>query len=366
MNGLDRLVRRLKETDGPVGLLSHQTLPTADALHAALGNRLTVLFSPEHGWCGLAGPGEKTGDDRHPFYGVPVRSLYGEHRRPSADDVAPLSRIVVDLQDLGVRCYTYLATLRNMLAVAAGTHVPVTVFDRPVPLGGIVDGPMREDAFDSFVAPLNVPLCHGMTPGEAAVYIRASDGLDLELDIVRPHDRPNDALAPWPNFAPPSPGIPSWDSAVLYPATLFTEAFPAVDCDRAGPLSFRVLGAPGLDAAALVADTADALAARGVGIRPYRYRPAHGTYAGQTLDGILLSIGNTARFRPVEAGTLLYAAVAAQWNGIDAGARSDWFDKLNGTSSVREAVAQNRLDALFADWRRAHAEWLAQRPDLHA
>lgn len=352
--------------NGPFGLLSQQALPTDGILYNAFGTRLAALFSAEHGWFGLAGPGEKTGGDMHPFWHIPVHSLYGETRRPTPEMLQGLERIVIDLQDIGVRCYTYMATIKNMLEAAAEAHLPVTVLDRPVPLGGILDGPMRELSFSSFVAPLNVPLCHGMTPGEYARYIVRAESLDLDLSVIKMKDWGHHVRNPWTNFTPPSPGIRSWDSAALYPATLFTEAYPALDCDRGGPLSFRILGAPWLDAAAALDALADVLPACGMGARPYRYKSSTGQYAGQSLDGMLLSVENPDAFYPVTGGVIIFAALIQRHpDALLANARPEWFDKLFGTSSVRGALRRDALSELFQGWIDAQDAYLAEKVDLY-
>lgn len=351
----------------PFGLLSHQALPTDGILFNTFGNRLTALFSAEHGWFGFAAPGEKTASQLHPFWHLPVHSLYGETRKPSPEMFEGLGRIVIDMQDVGVRCYTYLATLKHMLEAAANAHLPVTVLDRPLPLGGILDGPMRELSFSSFVAPLNIPLCHGMTPGECARYIARTESLDLDLTVIRMKDWSHQSREPWANFTPPSPGIRSWDSAALYPATLFTEAYPSLDCDRAGPLSFRILGAPWLDVPTTLNDLAEVLPACGIGLRPYRYRPSSGQYSGQSLDGILLSVENPDAFYPVTGGVIIFAAIFQRHSEeMMAGSRPEWFDKLFGTSSVRNALRGDRMSELFQGWIDAQDAYLAERVDLYA
>ena len=350
----------------PFGLLSQQSLPTDGILFNTFGDRLAALFSAEHGWFGLAGPGERTAGEMHPFWHIPVHSLYGETRRPTPEMLQGLGRIVIDLQDLGVRCYTYLATIKYMLEAAAQAHLPVTLLDRPLPLGGILDGPMRELAFASFVAPLNIPLCHGMTPGEYAQYIVRAESLDLDLTVIRMKGWSHHSRAPWPNFMPPSPGIRTWDSAVLYPATLFTEAYPALDCDRGGPLSFRILGAPWLDTATALNDLAEVLPACGIGLRPYRYRPAGGPYAGQPLDGLLLSVDNPDAFYPVTGGVIMFAAILQRnRERMQAQSRPEWFDKLFGTSTVREAMHGDALSHLFQEWIDAQDAYLADRVNLY-
>lgn len=351
----------------PFGLLSQQATPTASLLRRAFGNRLKCLFSPEHGWYGLAAAGEKTASEIHPLWRIPVHSLYGAARRPSPEMFQGLARVVVDLQDIGVRCYTYLATLKNMLEAAAESQVPVTVLDRPIPLGGIVDGPLREERFSSFVAPLNIPLCHGMTPGECATYIAREGKLAVDLTVIRMRDWSHAQREPWMNFTPPSPAIRNWDCAALYPLTVFTEAYPALDCDRDGPFAFRVLGAPWLDAMRLLEDIGRALPACGLGARPLRYRPSGGPYKGQILDGLTFSIENPCAFYPVTAGTLTFNALMRRHEGdLLQDARAAWLDKLAGTDTLRAAIASNRMSDLFQTWLDAHDAYRAARVNLYA
>ena len=350
------------DRDRPFGLVSQQASPTGGILHDRFGARMACLFSPEHGWFGLAAAGEKTVHEMHPFWHIPVHSLYGETRRPTSAMLAGLGRLVLDLQDIGVRCYTYLATLKLVLEAAAEAHLPVTVLDRPIPLGGSVDGPRLMPDFTSFVAPLDVPLCHGMTPGECATFIVRAGNLDLDLTVIPLRDWSHAVRAPWPNFVPPSPAIRSWDCAALYPATVFTEAYVAVDCDRFGALAFRVLGAPWLDAEGLLAETRDGLSACGLGARLVRYRPCGGTYVNQVLDGLFLTIDQPDLYRPVTAGACLFGAMLRRHpEEMAKDARPEWLDKLAGSSELRTAFGEPAmLDALLARWREACDIYSAQ------
>lgn len=367
MVNYDALVQHLVSSGpAPFGLLSQQSTPTAAILRRAFGNQMKCLFSPEHGWYGFAAAGEKTESEIHPLWNIPVHSLYGATRRPKPETFEGLRRVVIDLQDIGVRCYTYLATMKNMLEAVAGMGIPVTVLDRPIPLGGVVDGPMREASFSSFVAPLNVPLCHGMTPGECATYIVREEKLDVDLTVIRMKDWSHADRAPWPNFTPPSPSIRNWDCAALYPATVFTEAYPALDCDRDGPFAFRVLGAPWLDVVQLFGDIGRHLLSCGVGVRQLRYRPAGGEYKGQVFDGLLFSIENTNAFYPVTAGTIIFDAIMRRHGGeLMANARGAWLDKLAGTAMLRSALASGRMGDLLQGWVDAHEPYLSARVNLY-
>ena len=365
--GYETLVKHLNVTgSAPFGLLSRGTLQTAGILSNEFGPRLKCLFSPEHGWFGFAAAGEKTNGELHPFWNIPIHSLYGDVRKPTPEMLSGLGRIVIDLPDIGVRCYTYLATLKFMLEACAEAGIAVTVLDRPIPLGGIVDGPMRNVDFASFVAPLNVPFCHGMTPAECAKYIVREEQLDVDLTVIKMRDWSHNDRTPWFDFMPPSPAIRSWDSAALYPATVFTEAYPAIDCDRDGSLAFRVVGAPWLDIANLLDDFMDPLPACGMGVRPIRYRPTGGKYSGQTINGLLLSVETPDAFYPVTAGTIILAAVMQRHNEeIAKDARPEWLDKLVGSTALRDAIAAKNISNIFQTWIDGQDAYLPGKIDLY-
>jgi len=173
-----------------VGLLSHQAALDADGatsaqrLHRELGAKLVALFGPEHGFMGQTGAGVATHTRRHPDWGIPVYSLYGDCRKPTPAMLRGVDVVVCDLQDLGARCYTYLATLRNMLEAAAENGVPVIVTDRSIPLPRIVDGPMLEPEHLSFVGPAEMPMATGMTPAESAQWLKQALNFKVDLQVV--------------------------------------------------------------------------------------------------------------------------------------------------------------------------------------
>lgn len=231
-----------------VGLLSHQAAllstgeTSAQAMYRVFGHNFKALFGPEHGYFGAAAAGEKTAHQTHPLWGIPVYSLYGEHRKPTAEMLQGLDYLVIDLQDLGVRCYTYLATLLLALEACAENKVQCVVCDRPIPFHTIEDGPIAEPEHFSFVAPCALPLIHGRTHTEVAQW-RGADfiaapiqGYDERFTFERP--------AGLPEFLPPSPAIRTWETARLYPALVFVEALPQYDVGRATAMAFRMLGAP--------------------------------------------------------------------------------------------------------------------------
>lgn len=360
------LIEVLKKSDEPFGLLTMQATSTMSRLMKHFDSRIKALFSAEHGFFGMAAPGEKTHSAWHPFWNRPIHSLYGDVRKPTPEMFKGMELIIIDLCDLGVRCYTYLASIKNMLEACSEAGLPVIVLDRPIPMGGFLDGPMRKPEFASFVAPINVPLCHGMTPGEEAVWIKNAEGLDLDMRVIKMVDWSHRDNQPWQNFVPPSPSIRSWDNAVTYPMTVFTEAYPAIDCDRDGSMAFRVIGAPWLDSRKLAQALGPGLETCGVQMRPYRYIPKGGPYKGLALNGILLTVPRAAAYYPVTAGVMIFSAITQLYpRQMAINSRPEWLDKLVGSTALRETLEGGDLNELFTSWINDQDDYLKTRVNLY-
>jgi len=356
------LIEHLVAHGEPFGLLTMQATSTTGRLMRTLPEQFTCLYSAEQGFFGA---GEAVGA-WHPYWDRPIHSLCGAQAKPTDAMFEDVGRVVIDLCDIGIRCYPYLATLKNILESCAERGVPVVLLDRQVPLGGILDGPMRRPEFASDLAPINVPLCHGMTPGECAEWIRRAEGLELDLTVVRLVDWSHADREPWPNFVPPSSSIRSWDCAAMYPMMVFTEAYPAVDCDLGGALAYRVIGAPWLDQAGLIRDLTPGLASCGIGMRPYRYQPLTGKYRGQNLNGILFTVASYEAFYPVTAGMLLFTALIQRHGAkVFADAKPSLLDKLTGSTEIRDTLKNGDLGELFQGWIDGQDEYLKTKVDLY-
>lgn len=339
-----------------VGLLAHPASVNRLDVHSALllrdspDIRLTCLYGPEHGFYGYRGAGEEVGDERHPSWHVPIYSLYGETRRPTPEMFEPVDVVVADLQDLGVRCYTYVSTLRHLLEAAAEQNVPVVVTDRPVPLPDTVDGPMLDPAFESFVGYVPAPLVYGMTPGETARWLVRRLDLDLDLEVVpmRGYRRDTARQADWPEWIPPSPALRNWESARCYPVTVCCEALPALDNRRKTVDAFQVLTAVGIDASEWSARLREA-EWPGVHFEPY-YDPEH---AGR--EGVRIRVTRPRDFRPVRTAVVLLRMLgdrmgdAALWERE--GTREDFFDRLMGADRVRRGLRSGAsAETIAAEW----------------
>lgn len=324
-----------------LGILSMQASLTLNEIVEARREEIVALFSAEHGFFGSSAAGEKTGNQVHPYYNLPIRSLYGDHKRPTDEMMADISEMIIDLVDIGVRCYTYLATMKLMLEVCAEKGIPVTVIDHPIPLHGKVDGPRREEKWSSFVAPIDVPLLHGMTPGEEAKFIASSPEVKskkLKLKVI--DDNLHFTLYTLPstlNFVPPSPAIRSVDSAALYPMLVWSEAYPKVDIDRNGPLAFRMVSAPFIEVKSLV-EECRVLAKYGVKAHPFG-------------KGVLFTITDFELFKPVSAGVKLLEILLKRYpKEMLEGVRREWMNKLYGTEKVQAAVEEGAADKEIERW----------------
>src|SRR5436305_638140 len=268
-----------------VGLVTNHTgraadgTPTIDLLAKADGVMLVALFSPEHGIRGELD--EKVGDTTDAKTGLPVYSLYGERREPTADTLKGIDTLVYDVQDIGCRFYTYISTLGLVLEAAKEHRLRVVVLDRPNPIGGVaVEGPVRDPGRGSFVAYHELPLRHGMTVGELATLFAAERTPGVELDVVRVdgwrrgdlYDRTG---LTWRN---PSPNMRHLTAALLYPGVGLLET-TNVSVGRGTERPFEWVGAPWVDGRKLAAE----LARRDVpGVRfvPVSRTPAYSTHKG--------------------------------------------------------------------------------------
>ena len=236
----------------------------------------------------------------HPILGVPIYSLYGEIREPTAEMLTGLDTLVIDLQDVGTRVYTYIHTMTNCLAACATHNVPVVVCDRPNPVGGVaVEGPMLEPGFESFVGKFPIPLRHGLTIGEVARLCNDTFGLNATLEVLplegwqrgSYHD---DTRLPW---VPPSPNLPTLDSAIVYPGTVLFEGTNLSE-GRGTTKPFELVGAPWLEAHRLTRLMTQ-LGLPGVRFRPADFQPTFQKHAGQTCGGCQLHVTDRTSFQPV-------------------------------------------------------------------
>lgn len=310
LTGIDVLARDGFETlDGRrVGLITNHTglardgRSTVELLHAADNVTLVRLFSPEHGPRGELDVAE-IGDSRDPATGIPVVSLYGEHRRPTAAMLEGIDMLVFDIQDIGTRFYTYISTMGNAMRAAAEQGKPFVVLDRPNPINGRdVAGPVLDEGRQSFVGFHTLPVRHGMTVGELALMFRDELGLDLDLQVVRVEGWPRDTWfdqtgLEWVN---PSPNMRSLTAAILYPGIGLLET-TNLSVGRGTATPFELIGAPWLDADVL-AKALTALDLPGIEFTPVHFTPIASTFANERCHGVRFTLTDREPFEPVTAG----------------------------------------------------------------
>ena len=352
--------------DRRVGLLTNQTGVDAHGVDdvtrlLGAGVQLTAIFSPEHGFRGQLDE-ENIGHTRDSATGIPIYSLYGDVRAPTPEMLDGVDVLLADLQDIGGRPYTYVSTILYTLRAAAGQGVPVIVLDRPNPLGGVaVDGPLLDTAFASFVGMLPVPLRHGLTMGELALFGRAALGLGGTLAVVPVADWHrsqwfDDTRLPWVR---PSPNMPSLESAIPYPGTVLFEA-TNMTVGRGTPVAFQVIGAPWLNPRAVIRRVGDVAGAvlRDTVIVPEG--PTDGKYPGAAVPAIRVHVLDRDRYDPVAAAVWLMAAVRAEH--ADSLRWSPRMDELAGTDRLRRTIAEGADPApLLAVWHAESARFLEAR-----
>lgn len=299
-----------------VGLLTNRTGRTADGrrtidvLAGADGFELVRIFTPEHGLDSIL-EGD-VGDSRDAATGLPIRSLYGSSRRPQPEDLADLDVVLFDVQDVGVRFYTYSTTLLYLLEECATAGVGVAVLDRPNPIApwGAM-GPVSLPEHRAFICPDDMPVAHGLTLGEFALWQRARKGLDLELTVVPV--RGWRATMHWEEtglaWIPPSPNLRTPEAAVLYPGVGLLEACN-LSVGRGTDEPFLRIGAPWLDGRALATHLRQSPIA-GLVVTPITFVPEASRFAEETCGGIHLQVVDRTTFRPVEAGLALAEALSS-------------------------------------------------------
>ncbi len=362
--GLDRFVREGagRSAACPVGLVTHGAAVSADLVDAVsllrtAGIRVKALFSPEHGLHGAMADGAAVADAVDPRWGLPIYSLYGATRQPSAEALAGLGGLLFDMQDVGVRFYTFISTLYYVLRAAADAGIPVTVLDRPNPLGGVtLEGPVLESAFSSFVGIVPIPVRYGLTVGELARTMNVPIGADLVVVPLSGWRREMGFEDTGLQWVPTSPAMPHLSTVYLYPGMCFIEGTNLSE-GRGTALPFEICGAPWIDGYVLAAKL-NALAMPGVRFRPTQFVPAVGSrYGGMLCGGVQVHVLDRVLCRPVTVGLQLIAAVKSLWPEAFAWRERSWegahshFDLLMGTDRVRKGLdAGEDVEALVRSW----------------
>lgn len=355
---------------GRVGLVANNAsvdragTPIVDRLLAA-NVPLVALFSPEHGFRGAAPPGAAVASTRDSATGLPIYSLYGRTVAPTPDMLRDISVLLVDLQDVGARYFTYISTTIEVMRAAGAAGIPVVILDRPNPIGGAVQGNVLDSAFQSFVGRLAVPMRHGLTLGELARLAQHDLAIRVDLRVV--------PVAGWQRrvpldvtalpFVPPSPNLRSVEALEHYPGLCLFEG-TNLSTGRGTDAPFMQIGAPWLDSDDVL-KRLDHSARAGVTFEPVSFTPSHpgdGKFANTHLEGIRLHVRDRAAYDPARTALGLLRAIRSAhpdqfaWN-------APHFDRLAGQRDLRTAIDQGQpLDQLMRDWaaqRRRYRERVA-------
>jgi len=299
-----------------LGLLCNQASVDTRLRHArdlvarAAGRRLTALFSPQHGIFGEQQDNMvESAHGRDPALDVPVFSLYADVRRPTAEMLAGIDALLIDLQDVGCRVYTFITTLRYCLEEAARLGKKIVVLDRPNPIGGAVEGNLLDPSMLSFVGAHPLPMRHGLTLGELARLFAAEGGIDADLEVIPLHGWRRRMLfaetgLPW---VPPSPNMPAPDTALVYPGQVLLEG-TLLSEGRGTTRPFELCGAPWIDAERLCA----ALRRRrlpGAIFRPAWFLPTFQKWAGQVCGGLQIHVTDPRLYRPYRTTLVILAEI---------------------------------------------------------
>lgn len=323
MTGLERLVLQpdLLQNAGRVGLLTHPAgitrsfTPSAVALLKA-GIKLKHLYGPEHGVDGSWQAGEVPQATPDQASGLPSHNLYHKSPAEIAERLSLVDTLLVDLQDAGVRFYTFVSTLVQVLEAAKQNGTRVMVLDRPNPLGFHIEGPVLQPDFRSFVGMLELPLRHGFSIGECARWVDPA----VEVILCDPLENYGHGDLPW---VPPSPNLPNLETAQLYVGTCLVEGSTASE-GRGTTLPFQVVGAPALDAQGL-AQRLNSLELGPIHFRPTYFRPTFSKHQGQPCAGVQVHVqGKLEATLPI--GLAVVGALHEQ--GIEL--NPDWLQKLLG------------------------------------
>jgi uncharacterized protein YbbC (DUF1343 family) len=305
-----------------IGLLANQASVSSSLEHVSdliirSGASLVCLFGPQHGPTGSTQANMIEWEGfTDPRMGIPVYSLYGETRIPSPEMLVGLDTVVIDLQDVGARPYTYIWTSVLMMRACAAAGIKVIVLDRPNPIGGnAVEGPMLETGYESFVGLWPLPMRHGMTIGEILGAINRSDPVTCELETVRMEGWRRNMMfgetgLPW---VMPSPNIPTPDTALVYPGMVMLEGTNLSE-GRGTTRPFEIAGAPWIDPVEMKG-AVESAGVPGTVFRPVSFRPTFDKYAGEDCGGVQVHVTDPAAFRPVLCAVAVIKAAADLYPG---------------------------------------------------
>lgn len=342
-NFLDKLKGKRVGLIANQSSLTSQLIPSAYALQNLLGPSLSCLFTLEHGWSAFSAAGEVIADAHEPLTNLPVYSLYGPLFAQNVQRIQSLDYLLIDIQDVGVRSYTYAATCAKVLEHAASNAYATEfiVCDRPNPLGTRRAGPQWDPAFRSLVSYINVPYQHGKTIGELLQVHNQSLPKAAPLTIIPAESAFDPQTHLW---IPPSLGLPDWHSVLLYPALVLLEG-TNVSEGRGSTLPFKCVAAPKLDALKLMEILQAAPMRDSIALHPFTFTPSSGKLANQECSGVQIHLVDPS-FDAFALGVytlhaLLQVYPSFEWTRLG-NHEKYWIDAITGSAYLRTALSAGK------------------------
>ncbi len=382
ITGLERLLRdpQLLAESGNLALLYNQASvdsglrPAPDLLNSAFPGRLKVLFGPQHGIAGTEQANMiETGHEVHPSLGIPVYSLYSEIRKPTASMLENVDTVIVDIQDVGARVYTFATTVMHMMEACAEADIAVIILDRPNPINGRdVEGNVLDQDFSSFVGPHPIPMRHGLTLGELMRLYNEQYDIKCRLTVIpmsgwHRNMYFEDTGLPW---VLPSPNMPLVDTALVYPGQVTLEGTNLSE-GRGTTRPFEIFGAPYIEPRTLL-EAIEPETLKGVIFRETSFIPTFDKWAGQICKGFQIHVVDRGAYRPYRCSLALIAAILKlypqdfRWAEPPYEYVSDKLpiDVIIGNSTIRRDLEEGRriLD-METDWKKSLDDWLKIRSE---
>jgi uncharacterized protein YbbC (DUF1343 family) len=319
ITGLETVIKELPaELKGKrIGILCHAPSITRDFEHISdlffkrNDCKLTALFGPQHGIHGQTQDNMiEWQSQKHPVFGIPLYSLYGENRKPTSAMLENIDIFLIDMQDVGARLYTYIWTVKLCMEACTEAGIPVWLLDRPNPISKLpFDGPVLKKEYFTFVGGASIPLCHRMTLGEMALWLKEKYYPLCDLNIVwmknwKRSSLFNESGLPW---VLPSPNIPSLQSALVYPGTVLIEALNLSE-GRGTTIPFELFGAPFINSLKLK-KCLDVKKIKGCVFRPHDFIPTFHKFQGELCYGMQIHITDIGRFEPVATALDIFDAI---------------------------------------------------------
>jgi len=362
--GLDRVGAYKNVFEGKrLGIIANHTAYDrdgkfiVDAFIKMKGVTVTALFSPEHGLWGTARDGEKIDSQTDPVYNLPVYSLYGKTQKPTSDMLRNIDVLIFDIQDIGARFYTYIYTMSLAMEAAAENGKTFVVLDRPNPINGdSVQGNILEPALASFVGLYPIPVRHGMTAGELAKMFNGQGWLAGRVKVklvIIPMEGWRRRM--WYDrtglrFIKPSPNMPDLETAAVYPGLCLLEGTNVSEA-RGTAMPFKQFGAPWIDSK-LLAGRLNTLSLPAMRFEPVRFTPMSSKYQGRECHGVRILVTDRDRLEPYSSGVRIVNEICRMYPDQFKW-KASHFDRLCGTSKIRNAIAGNSsLDTLQNRWQK--------------